>query len=493
MVVLSLSIAAYMGFEQQYRPVAGSYPSASHSTAEAGRLLRRMGTAGMCNPFPFKPSSVDSLRSSPRKAFAFYFPPFPISIDNQDPSTDYYSYWLKGQRGYQLVDRPIPRAPLKAPNVAQADFQTEIRRAIDVGLDGFIWEYGIATSDARWLRLPQMLAAARAVDPGFKIMLSPDFPTQTGASSNEVAAAIEQVADDPNLFRLGDGRLILAPFAPERQPLSFWVELLQKLDAKGVKATLVPIFLSSGHGYMPEWAKISYGFSTWGNRYASGAAGYAQGAALAHSLKRKYMSPVAFEDVRTKNRAFYESSGSSEMRASFMAAINGRADWISMLTWNDYTESWMSPSLNRGYTVTDVAAYYLQWYKEQAAPTITQDVLYYFQRTQTSEAPAASGVMPAPLKLYAGDPVSNEVEVLAFLTSPGDLTITQGDSTLRMPAPKGVTSFKVPMIPGATPVFSLERSGRTEIRLKSDSAIQNSVTQRDMSYHAGSSMQCPRP
>src|SRR4051812_7202543 len=41
--------------------------------------------------WPFAMPSTATLRASPRKAFAHYFPPFPISFENADPTLDYYS------------------------------------------------------------------------------------------------------------------------------------------------------------------------------------------------------------------------------------------------------------------------------------------------------------------------------------------------------------------------------------------------------------------
>ena len=50
------------------------------------------------SPWPFERPPLKALRRSPRKVFAHYFSPFPISIDNRDPESDYYA------RGYLSVD-----------------------------------------------------------------------------------------------------------------------------------------------------------------------------------------------------------------------------------------------------------------------------------------------------------------------------------------------------------------------------------------------------
>lgn len=491
--VLALSAVATVVGTRQEAPTVGAAGSQS-SSSEAARSRQRV--ASDCNPLPFEPASAAELRSSPKKAFAFYFPPFPISIDNRDPSKDYYATWLArtDPAGYKLVDRPLIRPISGDPNWLQRDYETEVRQARAAGLDGFIYEYNDATADVRFKRLPLLLAAARAVDPNFRIMLSPDFPTAAGASPDSTIKAIAKVADEPNLFRLADGRLVLAPFAPERQPSAFWTAVRTQLAAQGVTNAYVPIFGFGGTSSLKDYAPQTYGFSTWGTRYPSATSAYVAGAKASRALDRIYMSPVAFEDVRSASGQYYEAGNSSELRASFTAAIQGQADWIDLTTWNDYTESWMAPSANRGYAVTDLSAYYVNWFKTGQAPEITKDVLYWFHREQRTDAPVRGlSSVGTTAKLMGTDPASNQVELLAFLKTPGRLTITQGSDVRTMDAPAGLTSFKAPLVPGTTPGFTLERSGRTAVSMTSNAPVQTQVDIPDLTYHAGSSTTCARP
>jgi hypothetical protein len=125
------------------------------------------------NPFLFDMPSTSVLRASKKKVFVYYFPPFPISIENAVPSQDYSAAWLdpdakNGQYraiGVYLRDRPIGRAPRSEKNWLQIDYQVEVQRAISIGLDGFI--YGMPDHelvDQRWNRVGMMLDAAKAVD-----------------------------------------------------------------------------------------------------------------------------------------------------------------------------------------------------------------------------------------------------------------------------------------------------------------------------------------
>ena len=66
---------------------------------------------------------------------------------------------------------------------------------------------------------------------------------------------------------------------------------------------------------------------------------------------------------------------------------------------------------------------------------------------------------PAAFKIVAPGVETANIEVLAFLTAPG--TISIGETSLAAPA--GITSLKVPVAPGQ-PVFALDRDGSDVFR-----------------------------
>jgi len=475
----------------------------SDASASGGQAIQ-FGSAA-CSLLPFAKPAASALQGYPKKVFAYYFPPFPLSVDNKNPSIDSYSKWVDSYNSvngaYDLRDRPLTPVPSTASNWKQADFEVEVRQAEAAGLDGFIWEGHNTGSDARWAELPDMLAAAHAVDPGFKIMLSTDFPTTAGASTDSVYSMVMDVKNSPNLYKDANGNIVLAPFYPERQPIAWWTGLVNRLAAAGVKTTLRPIFLSWASGQYPEWnvSQLS-GYSQWGTRTDSGVAGLTMDSQQAHARGKSWMQPIAFEDTRSYDGRYWESSNSSLLRDEFTSAIQNGAESIALITWNDYTESWMAPSEARGYAVLDISAYYNDWFKTGSAPAITNDALYWFHRSQPPTAPYAktptgrSG-QSVVMGIAGGDPASNQVELLAFLKSPGTLVIKQGATVKTMSAPAGVTSFKVPLVPGTTPVFQLQRSGTTTLTQTSDTPIRSTVTYQDMMYHAGggTARPCTRP
>jgi hypothetical protein len=116
-------------------------------------------------------------------------------------------------------------------------------------------------------------------------------------------------------------------------------------------------------------------------------------------------------------------------------------------------------------------------------------VLYFFYRREPTNA--ASPAQSAPNKIVNGSPEDN-IELLAFLTAPGELKINIGGQTFTQNAPAGITSFKVHTAPG-TPIFSLSRSGAAvfsfpgPIQIYGQGGLPSGVI--DMTYWSGSASQ----
>jgi hypothetical protein len=146
---------------------------------------------------------------------------------------------------------------------------------------------------------------------------------------------------------------------------------------------------------------------------------------------------------------------------------------IQIVTWNDFGESTnvepvTSQYGDRGTGLYDLTGYYATWFQTGSQPTITRDVLYYFYRKEptTAAAPAQSQPMTMP---FPQTP-QNQIELLAFLTAPGTLSITINGQTTTQAAPAGVTSFKVPTAPGI-PQFALTRNDVPVIQFQGKTQI----------------------
>jgi hypothetical protein len=248
--------------------------------------------------------------------------------------------------------------------------------------------------------------------------------------------------------------------------------------------------LSSWQQYATAYAPISAGFSSWGVRdpQTASESEHTQEAAGAHKYVPIWMAPVAPQDTRPKSANYYEMDGSLGYQTLWNDAIAGGADWVQMVTWNDYSEGTdIEPSTKIGCAFYDLTAYYINWFKLGKAPPITRDVLYYFHRTQPTSASTANlknGETPFALRGATG--VSNAIEVLAFLTAPGVVSITIGPKTYTGNAPAGMSAFTAPLAPG-TPSFNLSRNGKSVLSFSSTHVISNTVVHWDMLYAAGCS------
>ncbi|NUW37204.1 DNRLRE domain-containing protein [Nonomuraea sp. SMC257] len=410
-------------------------------------------------PLPFTLASTSKLRASGKKVFAHYFPPYPISLDNQAPASDYYARnYLKpeGESGKHsaygglLRDRPIGRSPLSGEYVLE-DLKTEVRQAIAAGLDGFTVDI-LSVSSNNWTRVQNLVKAAAAVDPGFKIVLMPDMNGLSSVDSATLATALAKLASSPAVYKLGDGRLVVAPFKAENRTAAWWSTWMKTMkDAHGVKVALVPTFLDFNKN-RDAFASISYGFSNWGNRNPAANASLAPNISRAHTMGKIWMQPVSVQDSRP-NQGIYDEAGNTEnLRLTWKGAIDGGADWVQLTTWNDYSEgTQFAPSANNGWTFLDISSYYLTCFK-LGCPKVTNDVLYLTHRVQTAAAQPTYAETKL-MRLRGGStPARDMVEVLTMLTASTPVTVTVGGQKQTYTAPAGVSAKTFPLTAGAVSV-----------------------------------------
>jgi hypothetical protein len=439
-------------------------------------------TTDPCHPFVM-PNS-DALFGSKRRVFAHYFYPFPLSIDNAPSARDYYNTqylaidgendkWV-AEGGY-LRQRPLP-VPVSTSATWQIEnMEREVRLAIAAGITGFTVDVLGSDQTVAGSPLQNLLTAAAAVDTRFKIVVMPDLSAlaeaDAGAEESVVEAIVASVANSPSAYRLPapDGRLVVSAFYAELQPVSWWQSVLTDLKTMGIDVAFVPVFLNLGAN-QAAFTPISYGLSLWGTATAQSAVGMQGLPAQAHAAGEMFMMPVDPQQYRPKDFTFWEAGNSAAFRDAWNSAIAGGSDWIQLVTWSDfsesgevepYTDTTLSGSIGTGYY--DLNAYYASWFLMGTAPTITGDVLYYFYRREPTSAAATEQTMTTTAS--GGANPEDDIELLAFLVSPGTLTISINGQTFTEDAQAGITSFKTPLQPG-TPTFSVTRGGATVVSLQ---------------------------
>ncbi len=407
----------------------------THSDPEEGQVRTdRAVTAHLPFDLPAGPTR--------HKVFAHYVPNFPISIDNMDGDNDYYQLQYltpEGEGGIHasygglLRDRPLPRKRIDQPDWQIADFMTEIGQAKSVGIDGFAMD--VIKPRAQSNVVTNLLAAA-ARNTDFDILITADMSGPLfDLSVEEFAADISTYLAAPHAYRLADGTPVLSAFAAERRNPEWWAAVLEDLTAKlHTKIAFVPIFVDITDK-IAEYNSISYGFSAWGGRSPRGMAlsDHAPGSPndlinQAHLRGKIWMQSVPFQDSRPRSGTFEESLNGMTNRIAWQLANQNGAEWVQLITWNDYAESTaMAPSVAHGWRMLDLNAYDIAAFKWGKPPTTTRDAIFVSYRIQPV---AALPAYPETLLMRAVPDTTeprDAIEVVSFATAPGRVEIAAGD------------------------------------------------------------------
>jgi hypothetical protein len=447
-------------------------------------------------------SKADTVTKAGGKKVYAHWHWFPTSFDNRPPQADLYADYLspdgsqgklRAEGGY-IRERPLPRAPRTEPNWAVLDMADEIKAAHNIGLDGFLFNFGSVEHDSVYMiNLRNMLQAANAGPAGFKVALSVDTLILKNTSVDLIADAILKLIESPCIARHSDGRLLLGAFAPEQWEIRRWKALLERLSAAGEKVFFCPTFLDVAKTF--DFLELIDGASMWGADRLSELTLLKRVARQVKQAGKVWASIVWPQDFRPKNRWFAESRNSELFRASWQAAMEVDSDMVNICTWNDYSEgSEIRPSTSIQYAFYDLAAFHIDWFKRGAMPRITEDTLYYFHRIESTEATGTGTAQPFRFSTgFLGrisDPVCNDIELLAFLKEPGEIEIVTAKGINSLKAKAGITSFRTPLVPGAVG-FRLKRGNATVLSLASAFEIRESSRYQDLLYHAGSSSRAP--
>lgn len=482
-------------------------PNATVRTADPVVVTPEPPTA--TGALPFTMPSAAELRASNKLVLAHYFPPYPISLDNQDPASDYYTRNYLNPNGESgahaaygglLRDRPVSRPILSSTAWQVEDMKTDVRNAISAGVDGFAIDVlTLSTStNIRVALTPQrMLDAAKAVDPDFKIVMMLDMSgglaSQTPAALAADIAKWKNSASGSSMHRMSDGRLVLSAFKAEGWTPTQWQTLFSTLKSSyGINVAFMPVFLNWSAN-ASNFAPFSIGFGNWGNRSTQSNANITGLAAAAHNytcvngVKCLWFQPVSVQDERPNQGIYDEASNSENLRATWNAAINGGSDWVQMVTWNDYSEgTQFAPSRNNGWTWLDITSYYLTKFKTGSWPTLTGDALYVSHRIHPVAAKPTFAETKLMVLRSGSTPARDTVEVLVMLSSPATVTLTVGNSLYTFNDAAGVTSHVVPLGVGSVSATAV-RNGITVQSVTSTSTITLTPYVQDLSYRGTAS------
>ena len=436
------------------------------------------------------PSGLPRPAAACARSSSIISPPYPLTIGGRDPANDYYEkHYLRrdGENGKfaayggLLRERPLP-GPVGKPQ-AQSDLRTEVARAARIGVD--VFGVDLLTMDGRLAAaVPGLLDAAQETDPRFRIAIEPDMNSLRKVTLDQLAAYLLTFAKHPAAFRAADGRLVVMPFRTEARPPEFWKALTDRMAQSGEPIAFIPTFVD------PATAGKYAGFSAAPARGITGdaSAGPAQRNfgrnALAHGYPA-WIASAAPQDSRAKYGMASEAEGSVSFTDAIRAGIEGGANALHIMTWNDYSEmTELQPSSATRFAYYDLAAYHIAWFKTGAPPRIERDGFVGLHRRQLFRP--GNVALGKPWRIHGRPPV-DLVEMTTFLTAPAELSITSGGQTFREAAPGGLHRFTAPAAVGPVSM-SIRRAGKIVAACRSPWTIEAQPDRQDPIYSGFSSL-----
>jgi len=395
-------------------------------------------------------------------------------------------------------------------------YKLQIKMAQSMGIDGFGLDVMQANAQYR-SAVEKMFQAAREMNNGFTLFFEfdyarPDLKERTA----EIVELLKKYTPEKCYEKI-DGRPLVCYYgvdmSVENNPvkgLKWWKNTVvpelrsAKLDIHFVPTTFQQS--QQGGGDMETskleiagWGDAIGGMSMWQiqNSPIGGGLNILERQAQAlHQAGKTWMSTVALHywcgsyfSVPTPwywepgkptrpdrpNGSYYEHAGGKGLDQQWQSVINvQKPEWVMMLTWNDYNESYMEPvddykKYPNGTTnaplgwyksivgLDELNRYYIQWYKTGVQPQIIADSLFYSYRTSSQKLVASEDPRP-PVKIGNG-PIGDDLYITTALTSPARLRVVSGDQTREFDVPVGIAQTVTPFSAGKQS-FSLWRDGK---------------------------------
>jgi hypothetical protein len=202
----------------------------------------------------------------------------------------------------------------------------------------------------------------------------------------------------------------------------------------------------------------------------------------AHALGKIWEAPIAFQDDRPREGIYEESGNTTTNSNMWQVATNAGAEWVQLLKWKDYAENTdMAPSVDQGYRMLDMQAYYIAKYKYGTAPTIVRDAIYISNRTQFANAlPTYPETVLMQPRAFSPTP-TDTVDVVVFATAPATIVANIGGviSTCSVGSGRSVCSFPLQL---GTISVSMVRNGTTQLVVTSPYVVTATPYVQDEQY-----------
>jgi len=187
------------------------------------------------------------------------------------------------------------------------------------------------------------------------------------------------------------------------------------------------------------------------------------------------------------NHYYIEAYGGETLDHQWQSIISSQnASWVQLVTWNDddegsnFTDADFGPtgpwpylfhSSTPGYYKSKAGLkalnlYYIQWYKTGVRPTVVNDNIFAFYRTQPFAMSAAGDPLGAigPTITEDGGPVTDTLYIATLVKQTSVLTVTNAGVVTTRTVPPGLFFSRVPFVLG-TVSMTLSRYDKTLVTL----------------------------
>lgn len=457
-------------------------------------------TAGL-----FFQMDYDGLHSSSKKVFSHYFTPYPTSVDNVAPASDYYyTGFMKvsGEGGIHaaygglLRDRPFPNAP-RAGDYMLLNMRDECRLAYNAGLDGFFIDL-LGITGYNWDRAVKLIDGCNAEFPGGEFKIVPMIDANGahgGAAPATVSGNLMYFANKASSYYVPDGRFMVGSFNTAGETDAWWQSVFDYMrDNESTPCAFMAVYQNIASATSYDGHDYTYGSSNWGAGADPGIA--INGTNYSTAVKargEKWMSPCWPADIRPNASLYDETKGTGSVREYWHRIVREDADYVQMTTWNDHSEGGnFQPSPVKGHVPLDMSSYYMHEWKTGVVPTILIDAVYLSHRAQVMPMVVTDGQSTTMAQWNRGTYTSttvNIVETVAYLTAPATVNVTIGSTTTTYSGVTGENVFQTAIgSDRGTVSVTVVRAGTTVASITSPVALQSSRYKDEPTYYMFSSL-----
>lgn len=446
----------------------------------------------------------EKAEAEPRKFYAHYMGCYPVAYGPTLFHRDIEAATIRHDRKMSRTALSWRNYPLIPPGLSltlEQSMDLEMRRAMRAGVDGFAVDMWAGGEDV----------CKRVVDAMFKVAEEKDYPFEISLCYDGEKRSLEGLkwllathGASPKLAR-HDGKPLILSYNSLRHVIDDAAESLGiKADAAGraseelrttergwqafadsyrkkesilgqpcVWEFEIQCFFANVRGHSEKDLDLSLlpqAAALLGRNglYVGGFLRVSNEEAVADAVTQAgggWVQPVYFQYDNAVNGFTYGCSfeGTSDLRLNWERARKYHSPFLQFTTWNDYTESTnLAPGYQLHYSIYDLNAYFVKWWKQGRPPEITDDRIYVTYRRY----PADAKVFPFADRPYASKP--SVLEICTLLQAPARVVVPGRDGGYDAPA--GLFIKTLPLVAGPVEV-RVEREGSVVCHLLSPEPI----------------------